>query len=130
MPQTCPPGPETDTKQIQATDILRPLRAQERQENHYRNSPRVEQRSSHGPRDPRPWDTSHQPDRAQGPRPWQAATGSEPAHTKAPSLRQREPRVHQRAETPATSMECGGEEIGPAFDGGPKLIQEREQPKT
>ncbi|MEQ2222872.1 hypothetical protein ILYODFUR_030886 [Ilyodon furcidens] len=28
---------------------------------------------------------SHRPDRAQGPRPWQTSTGSEPAHTKAPS---------------------------------------------
>ncbi|MEQ2226764.1 hypothetical protein ILYODFUR_030669 [Ilyodon furcidens] len=29
-----------------------------------------------------------------------------------------------------TGRECGGEEIGPAFDGCPKLILEREHPKT
>ncbi|KAK5620283.1 hypothetical protein CRENBAI_025984 [Crenichthys baileyi] len=42
-------------------------------------------RSSHGPRDPRPRDISipkQRPDRAQGSRPRQAATGSQPAHTK------------------------------------------------
>ncbi|MEQ2251296.1 hypothetical protein ILYODFUR_009457 [Ilyodon furcidens] len=55
----------------------------------------------------------------------QPTTGSEPAHTKAPSPGHRESPIDQRAET-----ECGGEEIGPTFDGGPKLIQEREQPKT
>ncbi|MEQ2254795.1 Sodium channel protein type 2 subunit alpha [Ilyodon furcidens] len=38
--------------------------------------------------------------------------------------------THQWAETLATGNECGGEEIGPTFDGGPKLILEREQPKT
>ncbi|MEQ2260810.1 hypothetical protein XENORESO_001732 [Xenotaenia resolanae] len=58
-----------------------------------------------------------------GPRPRQAATGSELAHTKAPSPRHRKPPIHQRPE-------CGSEEIGPTFDGGPKLIQEKEQPKT
>ncbi|MEQ2229797.1 hypothetical protein ILYODFUR_022510 [Ilyodon furcidens] len=45
-PQTHPPGPRTDTEEIQATDIQRPLRAQEPQENHrwdYRNPPREEQ---------------------------------------------------------------------------------------
>ncbi|MEQ2302973.1 hypothetical protein AMECASPLE_012060, partial [Ameca splendens] len=45
-PQTRPPGPGTDTEEIQATDIQRPLRAQEPQENHrqdYRNPPREEQ---------------------------------------------------------------------------------------
>ncbi|MEQ2227126.1 hypothetical protein ILYODFUR_034554 [Ilyodon furcidens] len=41
-------------------------------------------------------------DRAQGARPQQAATGSEPAHTKAPSPGHQEPQVHQRAETPTT----------------------------
>ncbi|KAK5603993.1 hypothetical protein CRENBAI_024897 [Crenichthys baileyi] len=59
-------------------------------------------RSSHGPRDPRPRDISllkQRPDRAQGSRPQQAATGSEPAHTKAPSPGHRGPRVHQDAET-------------------------------
>ncbi|MEQ2297044.1 hypothetical protein AMECASPLE_030698 [Ameca splendens] len=62
-------------------------------------------RSSHGPRGPRPRDTpppKQRPDRAQGARPRQAATGSEPAHTKAPSPGYREPQVHQRAETPTT----------------------------
>ncbi|MED6259575.1 hypothetical protein ATANTOWER_025473 [Ataeniobius toweri] len=55
---------------------------------------------------------------------------NEPAHTKAPRPRHQEPSVHQRAKTPASSRECGGEEIGPTCDGGPKLIQKREQPKT
>ncbi|MEQ2226501.1 hypothetical protein ILYODFUR_028086 [Ilyodon furcidens] len=44
--QTHPPGPWTDTEEKQATDIQRPLRAQEPQENHrrdYRNPPREEQ---------------------------------------------------------------------------------------
>ncbi|MED6282022.1 hypothetical protein CHARACLAT_027709, partial [Characodon lateralis] len=33
-------------------------------------------------------------------------------------------------ETPATGRECGREEMGPTFDGGPKLIPEREKPNT
>ncbi|MEQ2233286.1 hypothetical protein ILYODFUR_020230, partial [Ilyodon furcidens] len=33
-PQTCPPGPGTDTEEIRATDIQRAPRAQEPQENH------------------------------------------------------------------------------------------------
>ncbi|KAK5604413.1 hypothetical protein CRENBAI_017710 [Crenichthys baileyi] len=70
------------------------------------------------------------PNRAQGPRPRQEASRSEPAYAKAPSPGHQEPQVHQRAETPATGRECGREEISPTFDGGPKLIQEREQPKT
>ncbi|MEQ2244553.1 hypothetical protein ILYODFUR_018261 [Ilyodon furcidens] len=80
----------------------------------------------HWSRDPRPQGTSlpkQRPDRARGPRPRQAAAGSEPAHTKAPSFGQREPPIHQQAETPATSRE----ETAPTFDGGSKLIQEREQ---
>ncbi|MEQ2253347.1 hypothetical protein ILYODFUR_031132 [Ilyodon furcidens] len=121
-PQICPPGPGTDTEEIRATDIQRPPRAQEPQENHrrdYRNPPREDQgripgepprsqsaeaprscsdeptgpassclrpsRSNHGPRDPRPRDISllkQRPDRTQGSRPRQAATRSEPAHTK------------------------------------------------
>ncbi|MED6234425.1 hypothetical protein ATANTOWER_029753 [Ataeniobius toweri] len=157
-PQTCPPGPGTDMQEIRATDIQRPPRAQESQENHcqdYRNPPREEQgrvpgeppsnhsaeapgswsdeptgpagshlrpsRSSHGPRDPRHWDISlpkQSTDRAQGTSPRQAATGSEPAHTKAPSPRYREPQVHRQTETPTTSRYCGGEGIGPTFDGG------------
>ncbi|MEQ2304580.1 hypothetical protein AMECASPLE_028563 [Ameca splendens] len=62
-------------------------------------------RSSLGPRDPRPQDLSlpkQRPDRAQGSRPRQAATGSEPAHTKAPSLGHVGPQVHQQLETPTT----------------------------
>ncbi|MEQ2238223.1 hypothetical protein ILYODFUR_031044 [Ilyodon furcidens] len=45
-PQTRPPGPGTDTEEIQATDIQRPPRAQEPQENHrvdYHNPPKEEQ---------------------------------------------------------------------------------------
>ncbi|MEQ2305393.1 hypothetical protein AMECASPLE_037387 [Ameca splendens] len=45
-PQTRPPGPGTDTEEIRATDIQRPPRAQEPQENHhqdYHNPPREEQ---------------------------------------------------------------------------------------
>ncbi|MED6252916.1 hypothetical protein ATANTOWER_019307 [Ataeniobius toweri] len=64
-----------------------------------------ESKSSHGPRDPRPRDISlprQRPDIAQGSRPRQAATGSEPAHTRAPSPGHREPQVHQRAETPTS----------------------------
>ncbi|MED6246197.1 hypothetical protein ATANTOWER_014315 [Ataeniobius toweri] len=72
---------------------------------------------SRGP--PEPWE----------PWPWQAANGSEPANTKAPSSGHREPQVHQRVETPTTDRECGVEELGLTFDGGTKLIQEREQPK-
>ncbi|MEQ2295395.1 hypothetical protein AMECASPLE_013845 [Ameca splendens] len=90
-------------------------------------------RFSHGPRDLRPWGTSlpkQRPDRDQGSRPWQAPTRSEPAHTKAPSPGYQEPPIHQWAETPATGRECDREEISPTFDGGPKLIQEREQPNT
>ncbi|MED6265563.1 hypothetical protein CHARACLAT_026767 [Characodon lateralis] len=62
-------------------------------------------KSSHGPRDPRPRDISlpkERPHRAQGSRPRQAATGSEPAHTKTPSPGHQEPQVHQWAETPTT----------------------------
>ncbi|MED6254731.1 hypothetical protein ATANTOWER_032382 [Ataeniobius toweri] len=82
---------------------------------------------------PRPQDISlpkQRPDRAQGSRPRQAATGIEPAHTKAPSPRHQEPQVHQQAERPSTGRECGGVEIGPTFDGGPKLIQEKEQSQS
>ncbi|MED6258748.1 hypothetical protein ATANTOWER_011846 [Ataeniobius toweri] len=101
---------------IRTTDIQRPPRAQEPQENHrrdYCNPSREEQwrvpgerpsshsaeapgscsdeatgptgsrlrpnRSSHGPRDPRPRDTpppKQRPNRAQGPRPRQTATGT------------------------------------------------------
>ncbi|MEQ2308226.1 hypothetical protein AMECASPLE_026070 [Ameca splendens] len=103
---------------IRTTDIQRPPRAQEPQENHrwdYCNPSREEppsshsaeapgncsdeatgptgsrlrpNRSSHGPRDPRPRDTplpKQRPNRAQGPRPRQTATGSEAVYTKAPS---------------------------------------------
>ncbi|MEQ2252061.1 hypothetical protein ILYODFUR_017799 [Ilyodon furcidens] len=155
--------------EIRATDIQRPSRAQEPQENYrwdYRNTPREEQgrvpgeppsshsakdpwncsnertgpassrlrksRSSHGPRDPRPQNTSlpkQRPDRAQAPRPQQAATGSEPAHIKASNSGHREPQVHQWAETLATSRWCGGGEIGPTFEAGLKMIQEWELPK-
>ncbi|MED6234004.1 hypothetical protein ATANTOWER_020412 [Ataeniobius toweri] len=62
-------------------------------------------RSSHGPRDPRPRDISlpkQRPNRAQGSRPRQAPTRSEPAHNKALSPGHRETQVHQRAETPTT----------------------------
>ncbi|MEQ2290944.1 hypothetical protein AMECASPLE_008299 [Ameca splendens] len=38
------------------------------------------------------------PNRARGPRPRQAGTGSEPAHTKAPSPGHREPPIHQWAQ--------------------------------
>ncbi|MEQ2315674.1 hypothetical protein AMECASPLE_024854 [Ameca splendens] len=150
-----PPGPDgnpltpVNTEEIRATDIQRPSRAQEPQDNHrrdYCNPPRDKQgrvpgeppssriaeapgrcsdkptgpagsrlhpwKSSNGPRDPRPWDislTKQRPDRAQGPGPrpwpWQAATGTEPAHTKAPSPGYREPQVHRRVETPTTGRE-------------------------
>ncbi|MED6246583.1 hypothetical protein ATANTOWER_020169, partial [Ataeniobius toweri] len=90
-------------------------------------------RSSHGPRDPR---TYHPPSRGptgpRGPGPGKQPLGVSrhtPKHP-APSTRHREPQVHQRAETPTTGRWCGVEEIGLTFDGGPKLIQEREQPKT
>ncbi|MEQ2231609.1 hypothetical protein ILYODFUR_002178, partial [Ilyodon furcidens] len=66
--------------------------------------------SSHGPRDLRPQDISllrQRPDRAQGTRPRQAATRSEPAPTKGPSPGHREPQVHQRAETPTTGSTRG-----------------------
>ncbi|MED6240730.1 hypothetical protein ATANTOWER_026865 [Ataeniobius toweri] len=89
-------------------------------------------RCSQGPRDPRPRDISlpkQRPERAQGSRPRQVATGSESAQTKAPSPGHREPQVHQQAETPTTGRYCGGGEIGPTFDGGPKLIQKREHPR-
>ncbi|MEQ2279187.1 hypothetical protein AMECASPLE_006831 [Ameca splendens] len=146
-PHTCPPGPGTDTEEIQATDIQRPPRAQEPQGNHpwdYCNPTREEQgrapgeppsshsveapgsrsdeptgpansrlrpiRSSHGARDPRPRNISlpkQRPDRAQGSRPQQATTRSEPAHTKAPSPGYRGPQLHRRAETPTTgSSRC------------------------
>ncbi|MED6249605.1 hypothetical protein ATANTOWER_016866 [Ataeniobius toweri] len=36
-PQTRPPGPGTDKEEIQATNIQRPLRAQEHRENHCRD---------------------------------------------------------------------------------------------
>ncbi|MED6291080.1 hypothetical protein CHARACLAT_019953 [Characodon lateralis] len=61
---------------------------------------------------------------------WQAATGSELVHTKAPSPGHREPPTHRQAGTPATGSECGGEEIGPTFDREPELIQERKQSMT
>ncbi|KAK5610794.1 hypothetical protein CRENBAI_026281 [Crenichthys baileyi] len=64
------------------------------------------------------------------PRPNQAATASKPAPTRAPSPGQREPPTHRRAETPATGRECDKALIGLTFDGGPKMIQESEQPKT
>ncbi|MEQ2292515.1 hypothetical protein AMECASPLE_023893 [Ameca splendens] len=86
-------------------------------------------RSSHGSKNPRPRGTSplqQRPDRASRPRPPQAATGSEPAHTKAPRPGHREPTILQRAMTPATGRECGREEI----DREPKLIKDKEQPKT
>ncbi|MEQ2305564.1 hypothetical protein AMECASPLE_039195 [Ameca splendens] len=121
-------------EEIQATDIPRPPRAQEPQENHrrdYRNPPgeppsshsakaqgscsdeptgpassRLRpSRSSPGPRDPRPRDITfpkQRANRAQGSRPRQAATGSEPALTKAPSPGYQEPQVHWGAETPTT----------------------------
>ncbi|KAK5606225.1 hypothetical protein CRENBAI_025030 [Crenichthys baileyi] len=50
-PQTCPAGPEVDTEQIGATDIQRPPRAQEPQEDHHRDYctiPREEQRRGQG----------------------------------------------------------------------------------
>ncbi|MED6278489.1 hypothetical protein CHARACLAT_024443 [Characodon lateralis] len=52
-PQTCPPGPGTDTEEIQALEIQRPPRVQKPQENHrqdYRNPPersRGESRGNH-----------------------------------------------------------------------------------
>ncbi|MEQ2250580.1 hypothetical protein ILYODFUR_002366 [Ilyodon furcidens] len=67
---------------------------------------------------------------SQGSRPRQAATRGEPANTKAPRSGHREPPIYRQAETPATGWECGAKEIGPTFDGGPKLIQERERLKT
>ncbi|MED6248422.1 hypothetical protein ATANTOWER_000226 [Ataeniobius toweri] len=38
--------------------------------------------------------------------------------------------MHWLVETPATGRECDQEEMGPKFDGGPKMIKEKELPKT
>ncbi|KAK5622039.1 hypothetical protein CRENBAI_011800 [Crenichthys baileyi] len=55
--------------------------------------------------------------RARGPRPW-ASSHLELAGTHQ-SKQPRTP-LHQQAETPATSKNFGGEELGPTFDGGPE----------
>ncbi|KAK5602294.1 hypothetical protein CRENBAI_014178 [Crenichthys baileyi] len=50
-PQTCPPGPRTDMEEIRATDIQRPPRTQEPQDNHsrdYRNPPDKNRGESQG----------------------------------------------------------------------------------
>ncbi|KAK5601599.1 hypothetical protein CRENBAI_023572 [Crenichthys baileyi] len=105
---------DRDTEEIRAIDIQCPPQRTrgESQENHPAATVQKPQgaaaptgpvgrclhpsRSSHRPRDPRPRDISlpkQRPDRAQGSRPQQAATGSEPAHTNAPSPGHREPQV-------------------------------------